>query len=467
MKWLIRHRAPVLLLIDLVMLQAAFYLTYQLRYSSGLFREPLQPQFIPVAAMLTVFWLLLFALQGIYARTISTSRFEAVERIFKGVVVGVILLFFISMDPGHPVTNTRIVLVSYGILLVIFVGGGHSLFRTFVRLLYMRRIGLYHSALFGCGPRAMNLYRHISQRPEYGYEVHYVVCTQKKLPAVKPDVPLISLQDFEKITQANQSGPETLEYALIALEPEERGKTLEVIELASRHALRTMIEPDFMQVLAGYAKTRELYGVPLLEVFPALMTPTGKLIKRLLDILVSLFLLVAGLPFMALIALAIRLDSKGPALFRQRRVGYRGREFTVVKFRTMQADAEKGTGAVWATPDDPRVTRVGRFLRNTRLDEIPQAWNVLLGEMSLVGPRPERRVFVDEFSKEIPFYARRLNAKPGITGWAQIRRGYDTNLDDVREKLQYDLFYLENMSVSLDIKILLNTFWVMITARGR
>ena len=138
----------------------------------------------------------------------------------------------------------------------------------------------------------------------------------------------------------------------------------------------------------------------------------------------------------------------------------------LIKFRTMRTDAEKETGAVWAVPDDPRVTRFGRFLRSTRLDELPQFLNVLAGNMSLVGPRPERRVFVDEFSKTIPFYSRRMNVKPGITGWAQIRRGYDASLDDVRDKLQYDLFYLENMSISLDIKILLNTFWVMVTAKG-
>ncbi|MFH0883834.1 MAG: sugar transferase [bacterium] len=466
MKWLIRHRAPALLLIDLIMLQFAIYLIYMLRYSSGLFREPLQPQFFPIAAVLSVYWIVLFALQGIYSRTISTSRFEAVVSVFKAVVIGIIILFFISMDPGHPVTNTRIVLFSYGILLFVFVAGGHSLFRTFIRLLYIRRIGLFRSVIFGCGPRAMNLYRHVSSRPEYGYKVRYIVCIQGNHPDLDVDVPCISLEEFERIAADHQDDPDCLEYALVALETEDRERALEVIDLASRHALSTMIEPDFMQILVGYAKTRELYGVPLLEVFPSLMTPTGRILKRLLDLFVTILLLTVGLPLMMLIAIAIRIDSKGPALYRQKRVGYRGREFTLVKFRTMRMDAERETGAVWATPDDPRVTRVGRFLRSTRLDELPQILNVLIGVMSLVGPRPERRIFVEEFSKKIPFYSRRMNVKPGITGWAQIRRGYDTSLDDVREKLQYDLFYLENMSISLDIKILLNTLWVMITAKG-
>lgn len=466
MKWLIRHRAPALLLIDLVMLQFAFFLVYQLRYASGLFREPLQPQFLPVAGFLSLFWIILLALQGSYAKTISTSRFEAMVAVIKAIFFGTIILFFVTMDPGHPVTNTRIVLLSYAVLLVVFVGGGHSLFRTFIRLLYLRRIGLFRSVIFGCGPRAMNLYHHISRHPEYGYEVNYMVCIQGDQPVNNLGVPCLTLSEFEEMAAKKQGGADSLEYALIALDTGDRERALEVIDLASRHDLATMIEPDFMQILVGFAKTRELYGVPLLEVFPALMTPTGKIVKRIMDIVVSILFLIVGLPLMALIGIVIRLNSKGPALYLQRRVGYRGREFTLFKFRTMRTDAEKETGAVWATPDDPRVTGIGRFMRSTRLDELPQFLNVLMGNMSLVGPRPERRVFVDEFSKKIPFYTRRMNVKPGITGWAQIRRGYDTSLDDVREKLQYDLFYLENMSISLDIKILLNTFWVMITAKG-
>lgn len=195
-------------------------------------------------------------------------------------------------------------------------------------------------------------------------------------------------------------------------------------------------------------------------------THVTRAIKRLFDIILALGLLIPALPVMALIALLIRLDSRGPALFRQERVGEHGRIFVLNKFRTMRADAERGSGPVWAAADDPRVTRVGRFLRRTRLDELPQLFNVLLGHMSLVGPRPERPEFVRLLAREIPFYGGRLAVKPGITGWAQVRHQYAASVDDAREKLQYDLYYIKNLSPFLDLLILLHTVQVVLFARG-
>jgi exopolysaccharide biosynthesis polyprenyl glycosylphosphotransferase len=167
-----------------------------------------------------------------------------------------------------------------------------------------------------------------------------------------------------------------------------------------------------------------------------------------------------------LVALAIRLDSPGPIFFRQERVGEQGRPFTLLKFRTMVQDAELRTGPVWAADDDPRITRVGRWLRKTRLDEFPQIWNVFKGEMSFIGPRPERPHFVVQLQEKIPYYAERHSVKPGITGWAQVRCPYAATIEDSEEKLQYDLYYVKNMSSLLDIDILLSTIRVVLFGRG-
>ena len=215
------------------------------------------------------------------------------------------------------------------------------------------------------------------------------------------------------------------------------------------------------------ARTEHLYGLPLIEVLPSPMSPWQESTKRLVDAVVSLGVLVFGLPLWALVALAVRLSSSGPALYRQERVGQQGAPFTMLKFRTMREGAEAATGPVWATHDDPRYTRLGRWLRRTRLDEVPQFWNVLKGEMSLVGPRPERPFFVERLAAEIPLYNRRHRVKPGITGWAQVKRPYDTSVDDVRTKVKYDLFYIENMSLGMDVQILLPTVRTALRGEGQ
>ena len=194
-------------------------------------------------------------------------------------------------------------------------------------------------------------------------------------------------------------------------------------------------------------------------------TDTTRMVKRAMDIGLALLGLALSLPVMAVVALAVKLDSKGPILFRQKRVGERGRIFVLNKFRSMSVDAERH-GPVWAAARDPRVTRIGGWLRRTRLDELPQFWNVLVGDMSFVGPRPERPEFVGTLQREIPFYMGRHSVKPGITGWAQVRHRYAASVEDSMEKLQYDLYYIKNLSPLLDVVILLSTLQVVLFARG-
>jgi sugar transferase (PEP-CTERM system associated) len=194
-------------------------------------------------------------------------------------------------------------------------------------------------------------------------------------------------------------------------------------------------------------------------------TDTTRMLKRVTDVALALVGLTLSLPVMLLVAIAIKLDSHGPVLFRQKRVGERGRIFVLNKFRSMAVDAERN-GAVWASAEDPRATRVGRWIRRTRLDELPQCWNVLVGDMSFVGPRPERPEFVATLVQDIPFYMGRHSVKPGITGWAQVRHRYAASIQDSMEKLQYDMYYIKNLSPLLDLVILLSTVQVVLFARG-
>lgn len=189
-------------------------------------------------------------------------------------------------------------------------------------------------------------------------------------------------------------------------------------------------------------------------------------IRRVVSFIVSLIGLVLLLPIIPLVILAIKLDSRGPVIYKQKRVGRNGVHFHVYKFRTMRQDAEAKTGAIWAGQDDPRITKVGKFLRSSRLDEIPQLWNVLRGDMGFVGPRPERPEFVEWLTKEIPYYPVRHVVRPGVTGWAQVRYKYGNTLEDAKEKLQYDLFYIKNISLGLDLLIMFQTVKTVVLGRG-
>jgi sugar transferase (PEP-CTERM system associated) len=209
------------------------------------------------------------------------------------------------------------------------------------------------------------------------------------------------------------------------------------------------LRPSWLIFSAGFHKTR-----------------FQQTLKRTIDATLAAVSLILSAPLMLLIAIAVRLNSPGPALYRQKRVGRQGRIFVIHKFRSMRADAEAHTGPVWSSPGDTRITALGRFLRRTRLDELPQLWNVLVGDMSLVGPRPERPEFVEELTREVPFYGQRHVVSPGVTGWAQVKYTYGATKEDALEKLQYDLFYIKHMSLSLDVFIVFKTIKTVMLRRG-
>jgi sugar transferase (PEP-CTERM system associated) len=225
--------------------------------------------------------------------------------------------------------------------------------------------------------------------------------------------------------------------------------------------------PTFYEKATGKILVTELRPSWLIFSDGFVKTARTEIIKRVFDVMLASVGLILAAPLMALAAIAIKVESAGPVLYRQPRSGQNGCVFILNKFRSMRRDAEENTGPVWSQQGDSRVTRVGALLRRTRLDELPQLFNVLLGHMSFIGPRPERPEFVHALQKEIPYYMKRLSMKPGITGWAQVKYGYGATVDDALEKLQYDLYYIKNLSLFLDLLILLNTVQVVLFARGR
>jgi sugar transferase (PEP-CTERM system associated) len=249
--------------------------------------------------------------------------------------------------------------------------------------------------------------------------------------------------------------------------PDRRG-TLPVEELLNLRLAGVKIEEatSWLEKISGRIEVEELYPSWLIFADGFHFSSGFMIARRLCSTLVAAIGLLLALPLLPLIMLAIKLDSSGPILYRQRRVGLGGEPFHCYKFRTMREDAEADTGATWATDDDPRITRIGRFLRSSRLDEIPQLWCVLKGQMAFVGPRPERPEFVEWLSEQIPYYGVRHLVRPGITGWAQVQYKYGNTLEDAREKLQYDLFYIKNASLGLDLVIMFQTVKIVLLGRG-
>lgn len=310
--------------------------------------------------------------------------------------------------------------------------------------------------VLGTGERAQRLVQGLRQNPDLGVEV--ASWTGKLEGAVTRESVAAHLMEIVKKQKVHR---------VIVAMPDRRG-TIPMRELLDLRMRGVKIEEatSWLEKMSGKIEVENLYPSWLVFSEGFRRSSTFVVIRRALSIVISLVGLILTAPLMPLIMLVIKLDSKGPVFYTQTRVGKGGSTFKVVKFRTMRQDAEAANGPQWAGAHDPRITRVGRFLRSSRLDEIPQLWCVLKGDMAFVGPRPERPEFVEWLSKEIPYYGVRYMVRPGLTGWAQVRYKYGSTVEDAREKLQYDLFYIKNASIGLDLLIMFQTVKTVLLRRG-
>jgi exopolysaccharide biosynthesis polyprenyl glycosylphosphotransferase len=453
-----------LVLIDLLSLNLAWLFYYLIRIWSGWISYSVEPDFFIPMIAICILWLIVFFLFGLYRSWYAQSRFDEITAVFKSVTFGSFVLFFlIFVDDrgiGSPWHSRLLILVYWGLMLLC-VGSGRLLIRSFQRKLLEAGIGLHNALIIGLSTKAIELYDLIKQYPALGYKIIGFISDDNERKPYK-GIPVVgSMLDISSIIDQHE-----IKDVLIALDSSEHDKLLGVISSCNSHNVSLKIIPDLYDIISGQARTNQIYGFPLIEIMPELMPPWERAIKRLIDILFSFTVLFFGLPIWIVVALAIKIDSMGTVFYTQERVGKDGKHFRIIKFRSMFEGAENESGPVWANKQDPRVSRVGKILRKLRIDEIPQLINVLDGQMSLVGPRPERPFFVDQLSSEIPLYKRRLKVRPGLTGWAQVKHKYDENIEDVKKKVQYDLFYIENMSLRMDFKILLNTIAVVLLGKG-
>ena len=456
----------VILTIDFLSINLAWILFFGFRVESGWFSLIIMPEFIVPMFVLYFYWVIIFTFVGMYRTWFAASRFDELSTLFKASFVGIFILFSLIFfdDYIHNVSSpNRILIFIYWGMFLVLVGGGRLFVRGFQRNLLIKGIGRRNVLIVGFNEKAKDVHNQILKHKALGLDVKGYVASNGYNPGDGyQDIKILgSINEIEKLIDEINA-----QEIIIALEKDDQDVLIKLISKCDQKNVGIKIVPDLYEILSGQAKTSQIYGIPLIDIMPELMPEWEKKLKRILDITISFLILVLSLPIDLLFAVAIKINSKGPVIFKQERIGMNNKIFKIYKFRSMYQDAEKHTGPVWSAKDDPRVTRVGKIMRKLRIDEIPQFFNVLKGEMSLVGPRPERKYFVEMLAQQLPYYKRRLKVRPGITGWAQVKHKYDESIEDVKVKLRYDLFYIENMSLRMDIKILARTILVVIFGKG-
>jgi exopolysaccharide biosynthesis polyprenyl glycosylphosphotransferase len=467
-------------LFDVVAIFAAFAATFWLRYKSNFFPETYNQglgfaEYITPGIILTVAWILMFFFTGLYRDWYKESRIDEFFVVLRTIFLGLFLLFLMisadeiimfvkTGDRLSLLTNTQLAtLTTYGTCMLVSAAINRFAMHTILAWIFSKGIWVNNVVVIGATDESGKLVREIDTYPHLGYKViGFVDDDGRKKDTICAGLPVFGTYSHlpSLIRKKRISG------IIISHVSTSANEVLRILSYCSESTVTVYMVPTLLDVISGHLKTHQIFGVPLIVLLQHHMPGWEAQIKRIMDIAVSILVLTLGAPVWLLLAAIIRMSSPGPALFRQERIGRNGKPFIMIKFRSMRQDAELISGPKWAEEDDPRITKVGRFLRKTRLDEIPQFINVLRGEMSLVGPRPERAYFIEKLREEIPWYIRRIKMKPGITGWAQVKHKYDATIEDVRKKVMYDLYYFENMSILLDLKILLRTFLVVFTGKG-
>lgn len=442
----------ILFAADLTAINVGLLFSYWLRFYSKLmsvvYGIPSISSYVSILPIISIILLFIMRSYGLYAIKARLSIVDEFFLIVKSMSIGFVLLMaatFIYRDFSY---SRGVVVISW-FSLIFFISICRLLVNRLRFLLRKAKRDLRNLLIIGTGSTTSRLIKHISGNPRWNYKISGVISIESTPEKKVLDIPILGdLGDISTIL--SQRG---IEEVILTVPSLPRQRVFDLVIECEKRMIDFKLVADLLGMVTSQVDMRNIDGIPLLSLKESpLVEWHNRFIKRIMDITVSLSALILLLPLHLLISFLVKLSSPGPTLYMQKRIGEDGRRFTILKFRTMKDKAEKGIGPVWAEKDDPRKTKAGAFLRRHNLDELPQLVNVLKGEMSLVGPRPERPRFVGKFKENIPRYMSRHKIKSGMTGWAQVNglRG-DTSID---ERTKYDIYYIDNWSLFLDIKIL-------------
>ena len=416
-------------------------------------------------------WLSLYTIQGAYRNVLRRARLTELLDTILASLIGVVVIFFVLLVDD----NINTYLNYYASFLFLFFV--HFTFTYVPRLIitthtvnavHTRRLG-FPTVMIGSGPRALQTYTDLESQETYSGNlfVGYVDINQEANHSASQSLQNImprlgTIADLRTVIKEH-----AVEEAIVALEPDEKERLSDILlAINSCGDIIIKITPDARDIAVGSIHQRSIFHSPFILINNRLMPEWQYSLKRIADIVISLFALILLSPVYLVTAIIVKATSPGPIFYAQERIGHLGKPFKMHKFRSMYVDAEEA-GPALSKDDDPRITPFGRFMRKVRLDEIPQFYNVLRGTMSLVGPRPERQFYIDQIVKRAPEYMLLQRVKPGITSWGQVKYGYASNVDQMVERLRYDLLYLDNMSLTTDLKILLYTVIIIFEGRGK
>jgi Undecaprenyl-phosphate glucose phosphotransferase len=447
----------LVLLLDLVTLSCSWILAYFLRFylpvvpvSKGI------PPFFTYLTLLLVMlplWYIVFKAFGLYRPRRISSKFAEIMDIAKGTTIAILILVSLTFFV-RKYEFSRLTFVYFGIICVIALCVERILFRELLRLIRKRGYNLRHALIVGTGSLGQDVTDRVHSHPELGIKIRGFLCEDNsqignELKGFKV------LDTFENVRNVVMN--QNIDMVLITLPLSAHERLKRILDDIGDEMVSIMLIPDLIELATLRGGIGEFEGMPIISLRDTPLYGWNVVVKRVADIVLSITILLAVSPLMLVISLLVKATSIGHVFYRQERMGLDGRIFSMLKFRTMETQAEKETGPVWAAKSDSRKTIIGSFLRKTSMDELPQFFNVLKGDMSIVGPRPEREFFIQQFRSKIPKYMLRHKMKAGITGWAQIS-GWRGNTS-LEKRIEYDIYYIENWSLRFDLEIMWLTIW--------